>query len=181
MAIINRISRLFTADIHAVLDRIEEPDALLRQCIREMEARLADAEHQIRARAREREHIGTRQRHMEKSLADIESQLDVCFEAGKTDLARALIRRRLEHQRSARWLAARRDTMDGELAERQAALDENRARLESMRQQAELFAEEVHPASSANRDGAGACADSRVSDDEVEVAFLAEQQRRATS
>ena len=29
MALINRMSRLFTADVHAVLDRIEEPDVLL--------------------------------------------------------------------------------------------------------------------------------------------------------
>src|SRR6188508_28625 len=30
MALINRMSRLFTADVHAVLDRIEEPDVLLK-------------------------------------------------------------------------------------------------------------------------------------------------------
>ena len=36
MALINRMSRLFTADIHAVLDRIEEPNVLLKHAIREM-------------------------------------------------------------------------------------------------------------------------------------------------
>ena len=38
MALITRISRLFTADFHAVLDRIEEPDVLLKHAIREMES-----------------------------------------------------------------------------------------------------------------------------------------------
>lgn len=37
MALINRISRLFSADFNAVLDRIEEPDVLLKQALREME------------------------------------------------------------------------------------------------------------------------------------------------
>lgn len=36
MALINRATRLFRADLHAVLDRIEEPDILLRQAVREM-------------------------------------------------------------------------------------------------------------------------------------------------
>ena len=38
MALINRLSRLFKADFHAVLDQIEEPELLLKQAIREMEA-----------------------------------------------------------------------------------------------------------------------------------------------
>ena len=37
MALITRFSRLFRADLHAVLDRIEEPDVILRQAVREME------------------------------------------------------------------------------------------------------------------------------------------------
>ena len=41
MALITRISRLFQADLHAVLDRIEEPDLLLRQAVREMQDDLA--------------------------------------------------------------------------------------------------------------------------------------------
>ena len=55
MPIINRISRLFTADLHAVLDRIEEPEALLKQAIREMEEEAAASEQRIgRASCRER-------------------------------------------------------------------------------------------------------------------------------
>ena len=41
MTLITRLSRLFRADFHAVLDRIEEPETLLRQAIREMEEEIA--------------------------------------------------------------------------------------------------------------------------------------------
>ena len=44
MALITRVSRLFQADFHAVLDRIEDPEALLRQAVREMEEELAHDE-----------------------------------------------------------------------------------------------------------------------------------------
>ena len=37
MALIKRVARLFQSDMHAVLDRIEDPESLLKQSIREME------------------------------------------------------------------------------------------------------------------------------------------------
>ena len=37
MALITRLSRLFEADFHAVLDRIEEPELQLKQAVREMQ------------------------------------------------------------------------------------------------------------------------------------------------
>lgn len=40
MILISRFSQLLRADLHAVLDRLEDPEALLRQAIRDM----ADAE-----------------------------------------------------------------------------------------------------------------------------------------
>ncbi len=45
MALISRLTQLFQADFHAVLDRLEEPDALLRQAVRDMEDALARDEH----------------------------------------------------------------------------------------------------------------------------------------
>ena len=41
MPLVDRVARLFRADLHAVMDRIEEPDVLLRQALREMEEELA--------------------------------------------------------------------------------------------------------------------------------------------
>ena len=41
MALIARVSRLFRADVNAVLDRMEEPEVLLRQALRDMQEALA--------------------------------------------------------------------------------------------------------------------------------------------
>ena len=47
MALITRISRLFKADFHAVLDQIEEPEVLLRQAVREMEDSIAHGDQEL--------------------------------------------------------------------------------------------------------------------------------------
>ena len=90
MALINRMSRLFTADVHAVLDRIEEPDVLLKHAVREMEEELARGEQRARVLAHEHETLGERRRKSGAMLAELTSQLDVCFENGNEEqLARA--------------------------------------------------------------------------------------------
>ncbi|MGB5250798.1 MAG: PspA/IM30 family protein [Gammaproteobacteria bacterium] len=183
MAIINRVTRLFTADIHAVLDRIEEPDLLLRQSIREMELELDQSERRIDALALELEQLASRRQQCEKAGAGIGEQLDVCFDVGETDLARGLIRRRLELNRLVDQLDQRQQALDKGLAQSLAMQQDQRSKLESMRQKAELFVDDSdHPAR-----GLPVASDSRaaggteVSDDEVEIAFLAEKRRRAGS
>jgi phage shock protein A len=178
MALITRVSRLFRADMHAVLDRIEEPDVLLRQAVREMEEDLAGDEQRIKLLNHEHGQRTARQDELGRSLAEIEQELDVCFDSGKGNLARTLIRRKLEAQRFLRFLARRRETLEETLSGLKARLEENRTRLESMRQKADLLAVEDSVAHS--RDNWGE-PDMQVRDEDVEVAFLREQQKRRSS
>lgn len=172
MALINRMARLFTADVHAVLDRIEEPDVLLKHAVREMEEELARSEQRVRALEHERATLGDRQRKAEALQAELGRQLDVCFDSGNEELSRKVIRRRLETERLERHLAERRATLDQELAAQRAALDEQREQLDVMRQKAELLA--------APSGDAGAT-DFAVGEAEVEVAYLRERQKRRPS
>jgi phage shock protein A len=178
MALITRVSRLFQADIHAVLDRIEEPEVLLRQAVREMEEQLARDEQRVRVLNHEQGQLIARAAELEQSLIEIEAELDICFESGKDDLARAWVRRRLEAQRYCKGLSRKRLALQETLDGLDTRLRENRARLESMRQKAELLAEEsarVRPADDWN------IPDITVGDEDVEVAFLREKQQRSRS
>jgi len=176
MALITRISRLFQADFHAVLDRIEEPDVLLRQAVREMEEELARDEQRGKLLQHEQRQLATREGEVEQSLQDIEKELDSCFEAGNDDLARACIRRRLETQRFGKHLARRHKALDETLDDLNTRIRENRARLESMRQKAELLAgEKSRPAAD------WSMPDVSVRDEDVEVALLREKQHRSRS
>jgi phage shock protein A len=177
MPLINRVARLFTADLHAVLDRIEEPEVLLKQAIREMEDELALAERRIKTLNDEGAALARRIEEVEGSLATMDEELDVCFASQEDDLARTLIRRKLETDRFLAVLAQRRTANEKLLTEQQTSLDENRSHLESLRQKAELMTEDAH----GQRDEARAGGAFSVGNDEVEVAFLREKQRRSAS
>ena len=178
MALITRVSRLFQADFHAVLDRIEEPEALLRQAVREMEEELASDEQRSRILKHEQGQLTARETDLEQSLHEIEEQLDVCFDSGNDDLARALLKRKLETQQYCKGLARKRQALQETLGDLDTRLRENRARLESMRQKAELLAEETARARPADN---WTIPDITVRDEDVEVAFLHEIQHRRRS
>jgi phage shock protein A len=174
MALINRMARLFTADVHAVLDRIEEPDVLLKHAVREMEEELARNEQRARALAQEHEALGERQRKSEALLAEQGAELDACFAGGDETLARKVIKRRLETERLARQVAERRTALAKEQAVLRATLEEQREQLDVMRQKAELLTATAAGDELANGDLA-------VGETDVEVAFLRERQKRQPS
>jgi phage shock protein A len=175
MALITRVSRLFRADLHAVLDHIEEPDILLRQAVREMEEDLARDEQRCKLLRHEHGRLAARLDETAQALAAIGEELDVCFTSGKDDLARALIRRRLEAQRFGKFLAAKRDELDAAIEALQTRIDAHRRELDAMRQKAELFSAD----DAARQPGdMWQAPDFSVRDEDVEVAFLREQQHR---
>jgi phage shock protein A len=178
MALITRVSRLFQADFHAVLDRIEEPEVLLRQAVREMEEELARDEQRSKLLQHEQRQLTTRETELKQSLHDIEEELDTCFEAGNDDLARTCIKRKLEAQRFGKNISRKRGALKETLDELNTRLRENRAHLESMQQKAELLAEENVRARPADN---WSIPDVIVRDEDVEVAFLREKQHRGRS
>jgi phage shock protein A len=180
MALINRMARLFTADLHAVLDRMEEPDVLLKQAVREMEEVVAASERRIAVLEHERDLLASRHRQIETALPELAEQLDVCFTSGSDDLARKLVRRRLETERSAAALAERIKAADKAIDAVRGELDGQREQLEMVRQKAELFSGEDEARSQQHGYDIHGM-ESMVGEDEVEVAFLREKQRRTRS
>ena len=184
MALINRISRLFKADFHAVLDHIEEPEQVLKQAIRDMEDDLATTEQRVTLCAHDQEALSVRRSELEDKLSEIDEQLDLCFESEKDDLAKNLIRKKLEAERLLKRLHAKYVANEKYLAGQRTMLDENRSTLEGLRQKAELFTQR-RPAPSGGGsefdDIAWMAREMSVGDDEVEVAFLREKSRRTTS
>ncbi len=184
MALINRISRLFKADFHAVLDQIEEPEQLLKQAIRDMEDDLATTEQRVILCAHDQEALSVRSNELEDTLSEIDEQLDLCFESEKDDLARNLIRKKLEAERLLRRLHAKHLANEKYLAGQRTMLDENRSTLEGLRQKAELFTQRrPSPGDGGSEfdDIAWMAREMSVGEDEVEVAFLREKSQRIAS
>ncbi|MGI9205385.1 MAG: PspA/IM30 family protein [Woeseiaceae bacterium] len=183
MALVNRVARLFKADFNAVLDQIEEPEQLLKQAIRDMEDELADNEQRVAICAHDQETLNTRRNELNSSLDELGDQLDLCFDSGKDDLAKTLIRKKLEAERIQKKLASKFDNNQRFLAEHRTLLDENRATLESLRQKAELVSRGSpgRDAGSDYDDIGWMTRDLRIGEEEVEIAYLREKAARGAA
>ena len=178
MALITRVARLFRADFNAVLDRIEEPDVLLRQAVREMQEDLARGEHSLQVMEHEYAHKSLRQKELLRTQADLGEELDVCFAADKDELARPLIKRKIESERMLSVLMRQLESLRTRITNASERLKQNRARFESMRQKADLLSEREHDT---NPSDDWPIPDIAVRDEDIEVALLREKQRRAPS
>lgn len=183
MALITRLARLFRADLHAVLDRLEEPETLLRQALREMEEAQAQDRQRLRSMGQCLAQAETREADLNGALAAADGQLAASLEAGQDDLARAVIRRRLEAEQALKALSRRRAELSAAQAELGARVTEQHARLESVRQKVEVLASQDAAATQApdwaDLDPLERLApDLRVRSADVDLALLAAKQAR---
>jgi phage shock protein A len=177
MTLMTRMARLVRADLNAVLDRLEAPDQVLAQAVREMELALDQGRRRIADLDRALERLALR----EAALAADEARLAGALAEGLTDgreaLARPLIRRRLESGRRRAALQTRHTELAGE-RDRLAELAVARAaRLADLRARAALYGDggDRPAADHAADEGwtdAWSGPDPSVSDAEVELELL---------
>ncbi len=182
MALITRVSRLFRADVNAVLDRMEEPELLLKQAVREMEEELDRDEQRAKLLALELKQIAGRQNDLSQRLNETDEEMDLCFDTDNEALARVMLKRKLEAERFTKFLKRKQEELRVAADELKQRINENRSRLESMRQKAALFAVQ-----DSGDDSASSWTEPEfthqftVSDEDVELAFLRERQKRRQS
>ena len=176
MALITRITRLFTADLHAVLDRVEEPAIILKQSLRDMQCAVDAGERQLHVLRARAEHLAAARTDAAARLTAAAEELDVCLDAADDNLARSVLQRKLQLERLLSELEAAGARLAGSLHEHEHALTRRRRELEALRGKAAVFEtaepEHGHPTPMPS---------TAVTREEVEVALLREKQRRARS
>ena len=178
MALINRFTRLFRADLHAVLDRIEEPTLLLKQAVREMEEGVTEDEKNLKIIRFEQEQAPVLQAEVDELLKELQHEINLCLDSKNEKLARSVIKRKLELRQRAKRIKQKSDGVATELASLTERLQTNRSRLMAMQQKLEILEEDQ-----ANQPGHSAVYDSdiSISEDDIEVALLREKQARTGS
>jgi len=171
MALVTRLSRLFQADFHAVLDRIEEPDLQLRQAVREMQFALDQDQQRKQLLQHEADQLDKSVVSIGDKLQALEEELDICIAADKDDLARDLVHRKLAAGKQLRRSAIdlQRQTLDRQI-------DEQTQQLTSMKQKLELLVKVDDTAV----DSSFASAEV-IRSEEIEIALLREKQKRTQS
>jgi phage shock protein A len=178
MPLLTRLARLFRADVHAVLDQVEEPGLLLRQSIRDMEDALADGEARLAELDRRRSCNRNRHTEIATTQSRLASELTLCLDAGNDALARLLLRRRLEGERLQLHLDREYGQLAAAMQELEQQVSAHRRELERFRQQATVHAPAPRgePAPAPPQWSAESFT---VTDADVELALLREQRSRA--
>ena len=175
MALITRLSRLFEADFHAVLDRIEEPDLQLRQAVREMQFALDQDQQRLKLLQHEAEQLAKSAVELVDSLKSYDEELDICLAASQDDLARDLVRRKLAAERQLQAVKNQSAGIDAQQQRLAGEIDEQTQQLTSMKQKLELLVSDENPLA---REFSHADA---IRSEEIEIALLREKQRRVKS
>jgi phage shock protein A len=176
MALVTRLSRLFQADFHAVLDRIEEPDLQLRQAVREMQFALDQDQQRKQLLQHEADQLDKAVVSIGDKLQALDEELDICIAADKDDLARDLVHRKLAAEKQLQATSDRSTAIDlqGQTLTRQ--IDEQTQQLTSMKQKLELLVKVDDMTVDANLASAEV-----IRNEEIEIALLREKQKRTQS
>lgn len=172
MALISRFTRLFRADLHAVLDRIEEPEVLLRQSVREMQESLAAEKSKLAAMESELESLPASLAEMAAALEAVQEEISLCLDSDNDQLARSKVRRKLELQQREKHLQTRKSTLEKAISTTRERFESNQHRLDSMRQKLEIFCREHHNDSDQHALHAH---HAEIGNDDIEVALMREK------
>jgi len=175
MNILTRISRLFKADIHGILDSLEKPEIILKQAVRDMQDEIDKATISISAFTHQQESLQQKQQSLSEHIQTQQQQLDFCFSENNTDLCKSVIRKKLQAELSLKELNQLLTNISEEKQKHITETDERKEKLQAIRDKLALFTEQTEingapPVSSPN---------STVSQDDIELAFLYEKQHYA--
>jgi len=178
MPLIKRLSRAFKADMHAVLDTLEEPIALLKQAVREMEDSVCTDQQRLTQLLKAQQQQDNMQQEHQQQLNSIDDEISVSFSVDEHNLARKAIKRKLELERVIKLASRQQQTLITQIKDLQKRLSENKEKLSAMRQKQEIMSVSDENEQS---DKSPLFSEISVSDDEVEIAFLKEKQARVSS
>ncbi|MDA8140342.1 MAG: hypothetical protein M0036_16970 [Desulfobacteraceae bacterium] len=98
MAIMSRMLRLWKADMHGVMDQLEDKALLLKQYLREMETSLQQKQAHLAQLRRGREQLQKSQLLRVQERQKVEQDIQLAVRKEKDDIAKMLIRKRLALQ-----------------------------------------------------------------------------------
>jgi len=139
MGIFTRILRLFKADMHGVMDQIEDPALLLRQHLREMEKAQDEKALELKRIRAQREALCRDHARIVQTCDNLEKDLAVAIEKEKDEIARILIKKLKPHQALKDELNRRIQDFDLQARELSECLERRRGEFERLQLRASAF------------------------------------------
>jgi phage shock protein A len=139
MAILTRIFRLFKADIHGVMDQIEDQGLLLKQHLRDMEESLVQKETQLKKMGVASDQAQQEFQKGKKETDNLESDLEVAIKKDRDDIARMLIKKLKPLSRIQTERRNHIDLLNHEMGQFKENLEQQRLQYEQLKQKATTY------------------------------------------
>jgi phage shock protein A len=133
MGILTRIVRLCKADIHGVMDQMEDRELLLRQHLRDMEKALSLKEVRLKKMTASCRQAQQEYDKYKRECEKMEQDLTLSIEKDRDDIARLLIRKLKPMSGHKDELGHHIEALDQEIAQLQDCVDKQRLQYEQFR------------------------------------------------
>jgi phage shock protein A len=145
MAILSRMMRLFKADVHGVMDQLEDKGLLLKQYLREMEASLEDKAGRLNRIEQAIRQVESDLAQREGEVQKLDNDLDLAVRREKDDIARMLIRKRRSLQCSCEQLKLQLETQTRENSSLSETLARQRLQYDQLKIKVAVFRQQARP------------------------------------
>jgi phage shock protein A len=133
MGIMSRVIRIFKADVHGVMDRLEDQELLLKQHLRDMAEALNLKEVKINKMLVSRNQAQQEHDKYQQRSQKLEQDLAVAIRKNKDEIARMLIRKIKPLDGLREKIADRIGKLDEEIASYRDNLDQQRLRYDRLK------------------------------------------------
>lgn len=139
MAIMTRILRLWKADIHGVMDQLEDKELLLKQYLREMESSLDEKENRLKSITASLKRIENTHNQCEQEIEKLEEDLKLALRKENDEIARLLIRKQRSQQIYLQEMQRQQHNLEQDRTSLIDSLKEQRLQYETMRAKTEAY------------------------------------------
>jgi phage shock protein A len=174
MGIMTRMLRLCKADVHGVMDQLEDKELLLKQYLREMETSLGIKEQQVRALTQRITRLNRRIAAHREEADKLERDLTLALKKEKDDIARMLIRKRRVLAAASVHLSQQVKAMTQEKEQLSETLAEQRLQYETLNVKADAYGRRAGErlSESGVDNGLGGWGDDEPGEEEIELELL---------
>lgn len=139
MAILTRVLQLFKADIHGVMDQIEDQKLMLKQHLRDMEETLNHKEAAFRQMCFARDQARQEYEKAATEINNLQRDLRIAIQKNRDDIARMLIKKLKRLMRIQAERGSHIDLLNQETEAFKETIEQQRLQYELLRQQASAF------------------------------------------
>ena len=174
MGIMTRMLRLCKADVHGVMDQLEDKGLLLKQYLREMETSLGHKEQQVSALSQRIDRLKSQTARHGEEMEKLEQDLILALKKEKDDIARMLIRRRRALESASHNLKEQMEVMTQEQTQLSEKLTHQHLQYETLSARADTYCRQAGDRlfETASNHQAGTIHAVAPSDEEIELELL---------